>query len=292
LRNLASDIASILGTFKDERIVEPLIDALKRLDWLPKTLQYWNEIHKIKVIWALGKTKDTRAFLPLCTMLNSNHTLIICWTIKAIARLGTSDAPGVILKYVDDPNENVRAAVAWALGELNKNEYQPQIIKLVKDDKSIVRAEGVYALARIGSIQYIDLIKNTLTDEDAYVRQWTVRALLKLKHASIYNDLSKLLHNEHDSLVKGDILFSFGELGCKDAVDILLSYINDKHPYIRANALIAIGKLGDKRMIQNIERDVNDTSTVFLWDGDLECQRKLIVEIIDDTITILNSKEN
>jgi hypothetical protein len=41
-----------------------------------------------------------------------------------------------------------------------------------------------------------------------------------------------------------------GELGCKSAVEPLITAINDKYPQVRSSAAIALGQIGDDRAIE------------------------------------------
>ena len=66
-----------------------------------------------------------------------------------ILKLGAKQKLGAILKYANNPSEDVRMAVAMALGMIPTYDSGMALIPLLRDQSAMVRASACEAVAQI-----------------------------------------------------------------------------------------------------------------------------------------------
>lgn len=83
-----------------------------------------------------------------------------------------------IFDMLEDPNENVKRAVAFLLFLLDAVE---PLIQLTTHHEAGWRRESAWALGQIGDIRATDAVNRLTQDEDSYVREAAQSALIKLQ---------------------------------------------------------------------------------------------------------------
>ena len=103
-----------------------------------------------------------------------------------IIKLGSKQKLGAVLKYVDNPSEDVRMTVAMALGMIPSYDAGMALIPLLRDSSPMVRAEACEAAATINAKHCLEYVKKlAFADNDPNVRQVAKRAFDKLKDSVI-----------------------------------------------------------------------------------------------------------
>ena len=103
-----------------------------------------------------------------------------------VLKLGSKQKLGAILKYVDNPSEDVRMAAAMALGMIPSYDAGMALIPLLRDSSPMVRASACESAATINAKHCLEYVKKlAFADNDPNVRQVAKRAFDKLKDSVI-----------------------------------------------------------------------------------------------------------
>ena len=99
-----------------------------------------------------------------------------------ILKLGSKQNLSALLKYVNNPNEDIRVAVATALGMIPTYDSGMALISLLRDASPIVRATAATSAAEIHAKHCEEYVKKlAFADSDSNVRQVAKKAFDRLK---------------------------------------------------------------------------------------------------------------
>lgn len=99
-----------------------------------------------------------------------------------IIKLGGKQKLDSIIKYAGNPNEDVRVAVAMALGMIPTYDSGTALISLFRDSSPMVRAAATEAAADINAKHCIEYVKKlAFQDEDPNVQKTARKAFDRLK---------------------------------------------------------------------------------------------------------------
>lgn len=99
-----------------------------------------------------------------------------------IMKLGSKQKLDALLKYVNNPNEDVRMTVAMALGMIPTYDSGMALINLLRDTSPMVRAAAAEAAAQIHAKNCEEYVKKlAFQDDDPYVKSVARKAFDKLR---------------------------------------------------------------------------------------------------------------
>lgn len=226
-----------LGEHEDRSGVMPLVEALD--DGSPEVRQV--------AAWALGEIKDRKAILPLIGTLEDNDPLVREMAVLSLGEIEDPDAVEALFE-LSEKEHDMRAAVVWALGEIeNRGSREAGRARDRVFDRWGRRAwendlvwtgalmGGPFIEERYGenrvderAIAYTENVMTLLRrmqDEDADVR---LRATLNCGLVGI--------HDEYESM--RDVI---------GVVDGLLKTLRDPEPEVRAMAVWALDEINPSR---------------------------------------------
>ena len=103
-----------------------------------------------------------------------------------ILKLGAKQKLGAIVKYANNPSEDIRMATAMALGMIPTYDSGMALIPLLRDKSSMVRASACEAAAAIHAKNCEEYVKKlAFSDDDPNVRQIAKRAFDRLKDSVV-----------------------------------------------------------------------------------------------------------
>jgi len=184
--------AIALSRLKDERLLAPLLAALKDADSTVRAnaaaglghneasdaveplialLQSDAEdIVRERAATALAQIGDPRAIDPLIDALDERGT----WVRNRIAYvLGASrDSRAVepLLELLNHEDDSTQGVAAWALGAIGDARAFDPLIDLLRDKTASVRGNAAWALGELGDERAIDPLLNMLADDVPVVR--------------------------------------------------------------------------------------------------------------------------
>jgi HEAT repeat protein len=280
-----TDAARLIAKIKDERAITALLAAFDKLQ---------NEKIKGSIISALGTIRDARFFDRFLSLLEDKTQ---------------PDA--------------VRSSAAFSLGELRDPRGIEPLGDALKEKGKGLQRQAVIGLGKIGGNRAVELLIETLQDEDEYVRALAISSLgdLKDKRAipalewvrdhdeAVDSDYRKLSQwagytaakikgaglttleeyistfREGDSYTRCRIADLLGERANSDAVDFLITALNDPEPEVRDRVIKALGDIRDERAIPALEQVVQN-------DFVLIDKTFSLSEIANNNIEYIRSKQN
>ena len=204
--------------------------------------------------------------------------------VNAALALGKLKNAGAVKALVDalrDPNEDVRWAAAWALGEIGKPAVRP-LVQALKDEEGEVRWKAAWALEKmgrqvldslldafateegeakskiamvlgsIGDVRAVRPLVQALGDEDESVR-WGARWALQKLGGAVVRSLVKTLEEDEDPRARMDAAVALGVIGDSSAVPTLVSALSDESEGVREAAERALVEIGDKKAVSSLE---------------------------------------
>ena len=230
-----------LARIADPHAVAPLIAALAKAEpWLAP-----------RIADILARHGDV-VVDPLLTLLNDstiNHPTR-AWAANVLGEVGAPRAFTALVRSLDDPNDEVRAKSAAALGRLGDRRAVPPLLEhLLTDPTAFVRVRIASALAQFDGPEIVDRLVRALGDSAWWVRMRGVEALEQIGTAA-----------------EGPLLLA----------------LNDANPEIRRRAAVSLERLGVPgtllAMIETNDR-VDEASRILgrlAWSG----TRELLAELL------------
>jgi len=228
----------------DVKNFENLIHDLKHPDYSirKEATQALKKIGDQKAVYALIESLKYENWQDDYIVLNGVRNN----SAEALGNIGDIKAiPYLIQSLDEDPDEEVRAKSAWALGKLNAKEAVDTLIKALYDEYWEVRKYAANSLGNIGDQDVLPYLIEALNDPDRQVRQYAAVALGKMKDERAIPILLESMDDEDDN-VKLISMYALENMGRK-AVGPLTKTLKDKDWHIRANAAIVLGKIGDEK---------------------------------------------
>jgi HEAT repeat protein len=136
--------------------------------------------------------------------------------------------------------EDVRAAAAAALGEIDDDRAVEPLIAAVKDPGANVRAAAARALGQLGDVRAVDRLIMALRDHESVVRGAAAVALGEIGDLKAVEPLINVLHGRED--VRAAAASALGQIGDPRAVEPLIAALKDLRLCVAAaEALVQIG---------------------------------------------------
>lgn len=233
---------------------------------------------RAQVARALARLGDTRAVVPLVGKVQDSVPEVRQAVVRALGDLGDPRATQALLLALRDSAPEVKIEALSALGRLRADEAAPAIAPLALERSAGVRQAALVALGRIGTPSAVHaLIKALGTQEDAgaNVERTPVRDALVTAGATAVTELTALLERPASPDVLASAAWVLGELraktsapaivtalrkgtlppsaalralagaGTPEQIPVVLEYVADPSPAIRAEALLAATALLD-----------------------------------------------
>ncbi|HKG21078.1 MAG TPA: HEAT repeat domain-containing protein [Blastocatellia bacterium] len=183
--------------------------------------------------------------------------------VRGLAALETQAANALVAAMVNDPSERVRASAIAALGAAGDAAYVPAIASRLAQDKSIfVRKTAAYALGRLRAPSGTGPLVAALKDKSDEVRGATAVALGEYSDGAAILPLISALSDKND-FVRGRSARALGSNGpaAARAVPSLIQIIEtDGEHYVRQEAVVALGMIGDRSALPALYRASRDPS--------------------------------
>jgi len=151
--------ALALGEIKDDRAIEPLIQALKSRCRCQTSWDYfvcWQA--KVDEASTFGIINGTRAVDQLIQVLKDNDSDVRAAAALALADIKDARAVEPLIQALKDNETNVRAVAAFALSRIGKPSIDPLLLALMDNDSDI-RAGASLAIGMINDTRAIEQSK-------------------------------------------------------------------------------------------------------------------------------------
>ncbi|HEY0351019.1 MAG TPA: HEAT repeat domain-containing protein, partial [Gemmatimonadales bacterium] len=258
-----SDVREIalraLARIADPRAVQPLILALANAEaWLAPRIADILTRHGQVVVeplmgllaqssgnparaWAanvLGEVRAQSAFPILVKALDDPDDEVRGKAATALGRLGDRRALSHLLEHLlTDPAPFVRGRIASTLGQFDGPEVIDRLVRALGDPAWWVRMRSVEALEQIGPVAEGPLLM-ALEDRDSEIRQ---RAAVSLERLGVAANLMQMLEGDDQATDASQILIHLASAGTRELLAELLLHPS---PNLRELAIASIRRAG------------------------------------------------
>lgn len=213
-----------LGTIKDKRIIEPLIEAFnndtepireasaqallnrqdqfgeKAVDILIDLLKCSNKDIRASAALRFGRLRGDyqRAVFPLIEALKDEERTVRYCASESLSKITITDKRAVLplTGALKDESKDVRMHVARALGRIEDKRIVPPLITALRDHDSSVRCAASSSLGRSKDERAVEPLIDAMKDTDIQVQKTIIEALGRLKDRRAVEPLSKALNDE------------------------------------------------------------------------------------------------
>ncbi|MBE9145307.1 HEAT repeat domain-containing protein [Planktothrix mougeotii] len=228
-------VARILGQFKSELVVEPLINLLKT-----DKIEATEEELSLQEITAITLASlGTSAIKPLMELLQKEESKRLA--TFALAQIRHSEIITPLLTVVNDSNPEIRAIAIEALGSFHDPRVIPVLLEALNDPVGHVRKEAVIGLGvridLLDNINLVEKLKPLLWDIRPEVCQQAQLALSRLKTDEAATALFEQVQSSNVPLsLKIDGVRSLGWIETPQSLKFLEEIIFSFHPEFNLNA--------------------------------------------------------
>jgi HEAT repeat protein len=245
-RGFAAIGAGILGGPDAVAVLEPLLDAST-----PSEL-------RATAIVALGATQCPRGATLLRRFLRTQDPSSDdeALALESIARIDPADAHVVLVAATKAKSGLVRASAACALGGVEpEGAGRAALLSLVENDPDPnVRADAALALGRRRDEGAPKALARALDDANADVRPFAAIGLALSHDAEAGAILRRqFLDAGASQSMRGACAIALGILGDGAAIPTLRTAVRGADPEIRGWAVLALGLLGDRSLVPDLE---------------------------------------
>lgn len=187
--------------------------------------------------------------------------------LVTIGKVGLPRYANFISRYKDDPEVEVRRAVAQALGLIENDPVTiPVLIQLLSrgTEDFLVKWEASNSLIAMGKKGKAPAIQGRLMpllkERDTISVALAARALTLLGERAGAQKLRELAADK-DPRVRSEAVLYLGEAADADSKAILLKGLGDDNLAVRGNALYAVGRIGDASNIPTVNKAFEDSQS-------------------------------
>ncbi|MEM3083961.1 MAG: HEAT repeat domain-containing protein [Nitrososphaerales archaeon] len=131
-------------------------------------------------------------------------------------------------------------------------------MQYIKSDKRLSILEEMEGEFERKNIEYF---RKMLKHEDYVIRTRAVCILADIAGEDALDNISDVLLNDPDGLVRHEAAFSLGQMGFRKAIPALMKAVEiDDNPFVRHEAAVALGVIGSQEARDILNKALNDKS--------------------------------
>ncbi|RZN62915.1 HEAT repeat domain-containing protein [Methanonatronarchaeum sp. AMET6-2] len=241
-----------------------------------KSLESDNTYVKMDAALALGRIEDKRAVKPLIGVLDDPDKDVRKNAAISLGAIGEEEAIQPLSKLLEDNEPEVRREAVNSLGQIGGEEVKPLLIKAVEDKNEAVREQAILGLSDYLGEEVMKTIVGGLSDEEDTVREAAAFSLMdflskipekrsheirrkisnRLENYDSNLDLKKILVAAEDGKrlsIRRNAIWLLGQVGDKEIVDKLISFIREDDPQIQRIATLSLINIGEESVNQLID---------------------------------------
>jgi HEAT repeat protein len=216
--------------------IEPLAAAALRGAQTRKEKEY--------IIERVGLWKFKSAASEILKFLDDPSQEIQMVALTACGRLDAREALPRMLELLRRPLQDKLRWAAWAgLEAMRPKEAIPDLLKLLADPDLSIRHEIGTLLVKIGASEAVPPLLKLFNHSDPLIREGACRVLIDMRAKEAQPDLLRLLRSENP-IVRERAGYVLGRLEVREAIPDFSESIRDKVPEVRGRAAWGLGVLG------------------------------------------------
>jgi len=222
-------------------------------------LKHPNSLHRKRMALALGRigphTDPRAAATALATLIADSERTIRETVAFSLGEIGDESSIEPLFTLAADDDSSVGAEAVEALSKLAPKTPLARYAEFASEAKPEgVRTRALRFLFRWNSDDASAIAANALASPSSAIRQAAAYALARRAYAPARERL-ELLVTDSDDLTRSYIPSALGRIGARESVPVLLTMFSDAHPWVRTNAVVALGRMAtkDKKLIERDE---------------------------------------
>ena len=217
------------------------------------------------VIWALGEMGEERVLPVLMFALNDESSRVQELAIKALGEPGRPEVVPFLLEKLYSPDPTIRMSAAAALGWIGDERAVSGLIDMMAETEDPQLLSHIAeALGKLRNLEAVPVLIYSLRHPNDWVRMRAARSLGRLADARAVDGLIHKL-GDRNEWVRYNAALALGEIGHPDALfDLVNALRYDPMPQVRRAAAIALGRIGDTRVIDVLREAMNDPEDTVL----------------------------
>lgn len=201
----------------------------------------------------LGQSRDPRAVDALLPDLNDSDWRVRRNAAQALGALRDKRAVDALIALLNDRTLTVRQRAIVALGRIKDLQALPALIGIVVQGKR-ESYDAAKAIRKFGKKGLPKIAKAYETSQN----QELLVLLVHLKYPTVFELLIKSLENNHTPVTHLVIIRQLGKLGDKRAIPHLVRELDQADPLMQADVVNALGQLGAIEAIPALLRLLKD----------------------------------
>ena len=250
-------IGELAGALADEAIVERMVARLGEPRVSPAERAHL--VHAVGALGAVSAGLVVDAYLHVAPELREAY--------RAAMRAAGERTVELLQARIASKVPEVVAAAAEFLGLSGSPQVGETLIGLTHHGDERVREAALLGLAELGGREIARPAMPALKDESVLVRTAAARAIAAAGDSGATTVLIRRLEQEKDEGVLAALLKAIGQLGAKEALEVLAKYAEPggkprRTPYIRAAAIEGLARLDRieaKALLELYSRDKEPT---------------------------------
>src|SRR5690349_19720447 len=250
-------IGEVAGALADETIVERMVARLGEPRVPPAERAHL--VHAVGALGAVSAGYVVDAYLHVLPELREAY--------RAAMRAAGERTVELLQARIESKVPEVVAAAAEFLGLSGSPEVAESLIRLTRHADERVREAALLGLAELGGREISRPAIPSLKDESVLVRTAAARAVASAGDVGATTVLVRRLEQEKDEGVLAALLKAIGQLGAKEALDVLAKYAEPggrprRTPFVRAAAIEGLARLDRmeaKALLELYARDKEPT---------------------------------
>ena len=265
-----SNIIIVVGMIGDEKNIKDIAGHLHDSD--PRV--------RANAIEALEYTNHPNAYPIIVNALGDADNRIRANAIKALKNYGKVNVINLLRKMLRSDQVWMRDSAAYALSMVAKDEALPLLLEALKDENASIRKRAKEGLANLGQrgnvaaqkavrelakhpgetpppldlSHLIDLTEpdahreNLLESKDPQVKMRELRKIVEERDTDRLLDVIEMAQTEQDGFIKANAIIALGKLGDENLIDTLSDYLSSSIDRVRANAIEALAMIGGEKV--------------------------------------------
>jgi len=226
---------------------------------LKDSLSDKDPVIRISAVWTLGLKKDADAVTNLIPAVSDQEKKVRMAAITALGDIRDAKAVPVLIHALKDSDWEIRAEAATSLGKIGDGSAAKELFTLMNDPEPYVRDNVMSALVQLVSPDNKEVFRQALKSGDEPTRFMSALALARIKDPEATPVLMDV-YPKATPPEQREIIRAFIQLDTPDVLPVLRDSATHGDSIVRAQSILALGRLKDEESQPLLERLAQNTS--------------------------------
>ena len=214
-----------------------------RLPELALKLKSEKSGERLLALVALRNLPTPEAFPLIKPLLFDDYLPVRSMAIRSLVSHPSAEAISLLVQMLDDPNYEIRAGAAGALGAVGDHQVVQGLSRVfLEDTEWLVRFSAAVSLGNLKDPRADAVLLHALDHAEVLVQQAAIAALGEIKAVNAVDSLLCFVQSE-DWLVRKTLATTLGNLPTAKSLSALNYLAKDDHPQVATAALLALERI-------------------------------------------------